>query len=311
VRKDAETWDAWSPQLGPSRELHAALYGKLAPPIAWPKSRRRYVVEMKDQRETIAAIAARVAAGETITLLCSSACTDPERWMIFCAAGDIHGALDRLYEDVLAFEATLAVRFAWALHVGDFGVWPDPDRIDKATRSHDGAGDFPRWLGAGTPAPRQTVFIKGNHEDFVWLDAQPTFEVLRGLFYLRNGTTVDLDDDDGTVLRVGGLGGCFGRSDYERKGGLHGYAKRHYTREEIERLSTVRGVDVMLVHDAPAGVRFEQHRRGPGWVSDAAGLDDLLASAELSAEPQSASLVITTSASMRWRGLGGPMRRSE
>lgn len=200
--------------------------------------------------------------------------------MIFCAAGDIHGALDRLYDEVMAFEATLAVRFAWVLHVGDFGVWPDPDRIDKATRSHDGAGDFPRWLVAGTRAPRRTAFIKGNHEDFVWLDAQPKAEVLPGLFYLRNGATLDLDDDDGTVLRAGGIGGCFGRSDYERKGRLQGYGKRHYTREEIERLSTVRGIDIMLMHDAPAGVRFEHHRQGPGWVSDAAGLDDLLASTD-------------------------------
>jgi hypothetical protein len=44
--------------------------------------------------------------------------------MILCAAGDIHGALDRLYEDVLALEAALGVRFEWVLHVGDFGVWP-------------------------------------------------------------------------------------------------------------------------------------------------------------------------------------------
>ena len=62
--------------------------------------------------------------------------------MIICAAGDIHGAMDRMYEDVLAFEAALGVRFAWVLHVGDFGVWPDPSRIDKATKKHDGAGDF-------------------------------------------------------------------------------------------------------------------------------------------------------------------------
>jgi hypothetical protein len=27
--------------------------------------------------------------------------------VIICAAGDIHGALDRMYEDVLAFEAAL------------------------------------------------------------------------------------------------------------------------------------------------------------------------------------------------------------
>jgi len=79
VRKDAETWDAWWPQLGPSRELHADYYGKHGPPIEWAEYRRRYLVEMQHQRETIAALAARVTAGETITLLCSSACTNPER----------------------------------------------------------------------------------------------------------------------------------------------------------------------------------------------------------------------------------------
>lgn len=79
VRKHAESWDAWWPQLGPSRQLHAALYGKSGPPIDWPEFRRRYLAEMKAQREAIASLAARIATGETITLLCSSACTDPER----------------------------------------------------------------------------------------------------------------------------------------------------------------------------------------------------------------------------------------
>ncbi len=54
---------------------------------------------------------------------------------IICAAGDIHGALDYLYEDVLAFEEALDVRFAWVLNVGDFGIWQDPARIDRGTRS--------------------------------------------------------------------------------------------------------------------------------------------------------------------------------
>jgi hypothetical protein len=55
--------------------------------------------------------------------------------MIVCAAGDIHGALDKLNADVLAFESTLGVRLDWVLHVGDFGVWPDPTRTDKPTRT--------------------------------------------------------------------------------------------------------------------------------------------------------------------------------
>jgi hypothetical protein len=42
--------------------------------------------------------------------------------MFICAAGDIHGAMDRLYEDVLAFEESLGVRFDYVLHVGDFTV---------------------------------------------------------------------------------------------------------------------------------------------------------------------------------------------
>jgi hypothetical protein len=124
--------------------------------------------------------------------------------MIVCAAGDSHGALDRLYADVLDFEASLGVRFEWVLHVGDFGVWPDPTRIDGATKRHEGAGDFPAWWAERRPAPRRTVFIKGNHEDFVWLDAQPDPQVLPGLFYLRNGTRLDLSD--GEAARKEGVG---------------------------------------------------------------------------------------------------------
>lgn len=63
--------------------------------------------------------------------------------MFICAAGDVHGAMNRLYEDVLAFEGILGVRFDYVLQVGDFGIWPDASRIDRAARKHDGAGDFP------------------------------------------------------------------------------------------------------------------------------------------------------------------------
>jgi uncharacterized protein YeaO (DUF488 family) len=79
VRKDEETWDEWNPSLGPSRDLHAAFYGKHGPPIGWTEYRRRYLAEMRSAADAIGALAARVAAGETVTLLCSSACHDPER----------------------------------------------------------------------------------------------------------------------------------------------------------------------------------------------------------------------------------------
>ncbi|MFI5301603.1 MAG: metallophosphoesterase [Polyangiales bacterium] len=196
--------------------------------------------------------------------------------MFLCAAGDTHGAIDRLYVDVLAFEASIGVEFAWVLHV-DFGVWPDPNRVDGATKRHDGAGDFPAWAAARRTAPRHTLFIKGNHEDFAWLDAQPSSEVLPGLFYLRNGTAREIAFGD-EFLRVGGIGGCHGPSNFDRPSrSLQGYQKRHYTRDEVAALGARDELDVVLTHDAPAGVVFERHRQGARFVSDATGLDDLLA----------------------------------
>ncbi len=76
VRKADETWDLWCKELGPSRVLHADFYGKHGPPIGWDAYRRRYLEEMQAQGERIAELARRITEGETITLLCSSACTD-------------------------------------------------------------------------------------------------------------------------------------------------------------------------------------------------------------------------------------------
>jgi uncharacterized protein YeaO (DUF488 family) len=78
VPKADETWDEWRPDLGPSRALHADFYGKNGPPIGWDPYRVRYLEEMKEREDSIEELAARVRRGETITLLCSSACADPE-----------------------------------------------------------------------------------------------------------------------------------------------------------------------------------------------------------------------------------------
>jgi uncharacterized protein YeaO (DUF488 family) len=75
--KTDETWDKWYPDLGPSKELHAAFYGKRGDPISWEEYRRRYLEEMKEREEMIEGLADLVAEGKTITLLCSSACTKP------------------------------------------------------------------------------------------------------------------------------------------------------------------------------------------------------------------------------------------
>jgi uncharacterized protein YeaO (DUF488 family) len=77
--KKDETWDLWWPDLGPSKELHAAYYGKRGAPIGLEEYERRYLEEMKEQEDRLSVLAEKVAAGKTVTLLCSSACTDAAR----------------------------------------------------------------------------------------------------------------------------------------------------------------------------------------------------------------------------------------
>ena len=79
VAKADEQWDDWWHELGPSRELHAAFWGKNAKAITFDEYAPRYLSEMQGQIFRIRALAERARAGETITLLCSSACTDPAR----------------------------------------------------------------------------------------------------------------------------------------------------------------------------------------------------------------------------------------
>ena len=81
VAKTAETWDEWWADLGPSRGLLDEFHGKKGPRLPWEQYVPRYLEEMRGAAQLwrIRALAKRVAAGEAVTLLCSSACTDPAR----------------------------------------------------------------------------------------------------------------------------------------------------------------------------------------------------------------------------------------
>lgn len=93
VSKANETWDDWWPDLGPSRALLDAYHGKGRAPLPWAEYRRLYLEEMTGPGQTwrIRDLARRVAQGEMVTLLCSSACTDPARCHRTLLAGLIGG----------------------------------------------------------------------------------------------------------------------------------------------------------------------------------------------------------------------------
>ncbi|MCA1814329.1 MAG: DUF488 family protein [Halobacteriales archaeon] len=69
IAKDAGLWQAWEPDLGPSRELHGDVKDGR---IGWDAYERRYLAEMRGEEalRLLDALAARAARGETLTLLC-------------------------------------------------------------------------------------------------------------------------------------------------------------------------------------------------------------------------------------------------
>lgn len=93
VRKEDETWDEWLKDVGPSVELHADFYGKHGAPITLEAYRERYLEEIARDpaRFFLAALKNRVAGGEDLVLLCSSACVDETKCHRTILAGLISG----------------------------------------------------------------------------------------------------------------------------------------------------------------------------------------------------------------------------
>ncbi len=170
--------------------------------------------------------------------------------MLFGVVGDIHGDFDAL-ERAMRRRADLAF---W-LSVGDVA-------------SDD--GEYPEPI-----AP--LYWIKGNNEDFEFIAmSRPEGRNLRvegehpNLHFLANATKSNMDG-----VAVAALGGTFAPTWYDtpaavlpgarkrpstraRDGSRVGTAvtgrddkRRHFVREEVEACERMRGVDVLLTHEAP------------------------------------------------------------
>lgn len=78
--KAKETWDVWMKELGPSPELLHAFHGKpeYGGPITLDTYRERYLAEMAPHAGRISELAAKLDAGQPVTLLCSRDCVIPQ-----------------------------------------------------------------------------------------------------------------------------------------------------------------------------------------------------------------------------------------
>lgn len=142
----------------------------------------------------------------------------------------------------------------------------DFDSADRIMRSHPevsfwvSVGDLADEGGWYRDVPAPLYWIKGNNEQF---DAIAEGRLPANLHYLRNGS---LTDPGG--VRVAALGGTLAPTWYEtaaadlphpRKGSARATEladkRRHFVREEVEACKAMRGVDLLMTHEAPRPYR--------------------------------------------------------
>lgn len=141
--------------------------------------------------------------------------------MLIGFLGDVHGRVFHALAALATCQAETGRPFDLLVQVGDIGAFPDQERMeamDPTTRVHlelaPEEADFRRLLAAGgeraanlrrlrARMPGAVHFVRGNHEDFDWLDGLPLDEA--------SGTAPVDDFDafryvpDGTVLEAGGV----------------------------------------------------------------------------------------------------------
>ena len=160
------------------------------------------------------------------------------------------------------------------------------DALTSAINRHP---EVPLWICVGDLASRtgaypQTVkplyWIKGNNEDFdriaLWeAGAEPAPLHLQ---YIKNGTMAQVGP-----LKVAGLGGTFAPAWFETSAEALPHTpkddkRRHFVREEAEACKRLRGVDILMTHEAPRpfiivdepkpGARPRRHDAGKPAIND-------------------------------------------
>ena len=154
--------------------------------------------------------------------------------------------------------------------------------FDAARRILARHPDVPVWLCVGDIADPQgryetlgapVYWVHGNNDTF---DAIAAHDLPPDLHHIANGTFAEIPGAGEPAVRVAGLGGTFAPTWYDtRATGLphpkKGTAKateladkrRHFVREEIEACKRLRGIDILLTHEAAKPFRPFPGGRGP------------------------------------------------
>jgi hypothetical protein len=181
--------------------------------------------------------------------------------LVFLVFGDLHGRILPAFRLATAWGREHGAGVTGILQVGDLGYFPDPSRLDEATRRHAAAD--PLELGtqlvaqpsveadqvfAETETPQALWFTAGNHEDFEALKAQAHGDVFavdayRRVWCIRDGHVVTLAGG----LRVGALWGIDSRAPVRRR---NVPLRAQIDADHATRLACL-SFDVLLTHDSP------------------------------------------------------------
>ena len=177
--------------------------------------------------------------------------------------GDVQGRIFHLFSVLDSWQSRNNCKFDAMIQVGDLGAYPNPDEkmlTSKFVLQDPTELDFSRFIYADKDLKNYLLltreqfkcpiwFIRGNHEDFLWLD-----EIKRSsinpissidqfdlLHYVSDGTVTDIHN-----MKVAFLGGI--ETSELDEGSIN----------EIEYQKLIQyspgEIDVLVTHDAPYGI---------------------------------------------------------
>lgn len=195
--------------------------------------------------------------------------------MIIGVFGDVHGALDAVYEAVARWEYSNSKEIQYILLAGDLNCFPDLSRIDKTTRKH-GKEDPTNYgtqnyiLGRRTAA-KPTYFVRGNHEDFDFLKLRENRPIdPHGMIINLDGPLL-LKGANGEVCSIYGLGGIQpgpdSYADHPEKVGREYISEQEFNKA-MEQGSPDK-FQILLTHDGPSGFSLKQNPvAGSQWIKE-------------------------------------------
>ena len=179
--------------------------------------------------------------------------------------GDVHGHQDAMVRAVLRWQEQNQAGVDLILCVGDFqAMRGEIDmRAMACPAKYQQVGDYPAYHAGEKSFPAEVIFIGGNHEAYNWLETMPAGGYLGpNCYYLgRSGVIERLG------LRIAGLTGNYSPRAYVSGRRPVDYAdpavlanerlkkqSTYFTQAEVEALGRSGHVDILLLHDWPAGL---------------------------------------------------------